>query len=35
MWYFVWIFGVGFVVLFVVMNVMWGEMVEECCVLYC
>lgn len=28
MWYLIWIFGVGFVVLLVVMNVMWGEMEE-------
>jgi len=25
MWYFAWILGVGFAVLFAVLNAMWGE----------
>lgn len=32
MWYFSWVLGVGFVVLLVVFNVMWGEVSDDCVV---
>jgi cyd operon protein YbgT len=29
MWYFAWVLGVGFAVLFAILNAMWGELAED------